>query len=64
MPKTANHSRIAVVGIDIGKNIFHVVGHDKSGAIVLRQKWSRGQVERRRPSTGWSTRSGSHPTFQ
>jgi transposase len=38
---------IAVVGIDIGKNSFHVVGHDKRGAIVLRQKWSRGQVEAR-----------------
>jgi transposase len=39
------HSRIAVVGIDIGKNSFHVVGLDRRGAIVLRQKWSRGQVE-------------------
>jgi len=29
---------VAVVGIDIGKNNFHVVAHDKSGAIVLRQK--------------------------
>jgi transposase len=38
---------VAVVGIDIGKNNFHVVAHDKSGAIVLRQKWSRGQVESR-----------------
>ena len=38
---------IAVIGIDIGKNSFHVVGHDKRGAIVLRQKWSRGQVEAR-----------------
>ena len=38
---------IAVIGIDIGKNSFHVVGHDKRGAIVLRQKWSRGQVETR-----------------
>ena len=38
---------IAVVGIDIGKNSFHVVGHDRRGAIVLRQKWSRGQVETR-----------------
>jgi hypothetical protein len=47
MPKSTNHSHIAVVGIDIGKNIFHVVSHDKSGAIVLRQKWSRGQVESR-----------------
>jgi transposase len=32
---------------DIGKNSFHVVGHDARGAIVLRQKWSRGQVEAR-----------------
>jgi len=38
---------IAVVGIDIGKNSFHVVGLDLHGAIVLRQKWSRGQVETR-----------------
>ena len=41
------NSSIAVVGIDIGKNSFHVVGHDQRGAIVLRQKWSRGQVETR-----------------
>src|SRR5262245_9523967 len=34
----------AVIGIDIGKNTFHVVGLDGRGAIVLRQKWSRGQV--------------------
>jgi transposase len=38
---------IAVIGIDIGKNSFHVVGHDRRGVIVLRQKWSRGQVEAR-----------------
>jgi transposase len=38
---------IAVIGIDIGKNSFHVVGHDKRGSIVLRQKWSRGQIEAR-----------------
>jgi transposase len=36
-----------VVGIDIGKNSFHLVGQDKRGEIVLRQKWSRGQVEAR-----------------
>jgi len=39
------NAAIAVIGIDIGKNSFHVVGLDRSGAIVLRQKWSRGQVE-------------------
>jgi transposase len=40
-------SQTAVIGIDIGKNSFHIVGHDERGAIVLRQKWSRGQVEAR-----------------
>ena len=38
---------IATMGIDIGKNSFHVVGLDERGAIVLRQKWSRSQVEAR-----------------
>jgi len=38
---------IAVIGIDIGKNSFHVVGLDQRGAIALRQRWSRGQVETR-----------------
>jgi hypothetical protein len=42
-----HNSVIAVIGIDIGKNSFHVVGLDGRGAIVLRQKWSRGQVEMR-----------------
>ena len=41
------NSTISVVGIDIGKNSFHVVGLDERGGIVLRQKWSRGQVEAR-----------------
>ena len=41
------NSEIAVIGIDIGKNSFHIVGLDRRGAIVLRQKWSRGQVEAR-----------------
>ena len=41
------NTAIAVIGIDIGKNSFHVVGHDERGSIVLRQKWSRGQVEAR-----------------
>ena len=40
-------SAVAVIGIDIGKNSFHVIGLDGRGAIALRQKWSRGQVEAR-----------------
>ena len=38
---------VTVIGIDLGKNSFHVVGLDRDGAPVLRQKWSRGQVEAR-----------------
>jgi transposase len=41
------NSAVAVIGIDIGKNSFHIVGQDRGGSIVLRQKWSRGQVEAR-----------------
>jgi hypothetical protein len=32
---------------DAGAMSFHIVGHDKSGTIVLQQKWSRGQVAAR-----------------
>src|SRR6187397_2362583 len=46
MPATAQ-TAIAAIGIDIGKNSFHVVGQDTRGQIVLRQKWSRHQVEAR-----------------
>jgi transposase len=46
MPNAASN-QIAIIGVDIGKNSFHVIGLDKRGAIVLRQKWSRGQVEAR-----------------
>src|SRR6478672_8986326 len=53
-PKTKEHtmsqkldSKIAVIGIDIGKNSFHIIGQDRRGALVLRQKWSRGQVDAR-----------------
>jgi hypothetical protein len=39
---------VAVIGVDIGKNSFHLVGQDRRGAIVLRQKWSRAVKVRRR----------------
>ncbi len=46
--KTAKPSaQIAVIGIDIGKNVFHLIGLDKSGAIVLKCKLSRSQLESR-----------------
>ena len=42
-PAMPRHSKdtVAVLGIDIGKNTFHLVGLNKRGAIILRQKLSR-----------------------
>jgi hypothetical protein len=31
---------VATMDTDIGRNSFYVVGRDRRGAIVLRQKWS------------------------
>ena len=36
----ATQSAIAVIGIDIGKNSFHIVGLDGRGAIVLTRSFS------------------------
>jgi hypothetical protein len=46
------NSAVAVVGIDIGKNSFHIVGHDQRGAIVgsARAVCSRSAVIRMRSS--------------
>jgi hypothetical protein len=43
MAKKSHHSITALssIGIDIGKDVFHVVGFDPSGAIVLRRKIRR-----------------------
>src|SRR3712207_1639902 len=38
---------VTTVGIDLGKTTFHLIGFDGRGAIVLRQKVSRAQLERR-----------------
>jgi hypothetical protein len=40
----------SAVGIDIGKT-FHLIGLDGRGAIVLRQKSSRSQLEARLANT-------------
>ena len=57
------NAQVAVVGIDIGKNSFHVVGQDTRGEIVLRQKWSRSQVETRlaNRSRGSALRQATQP---
>jgi transposase len=48
MPRmTRFHSVITTVGIDMGKNTLHMIGLDSNGAIVLREKVSRGRIASR-----------------
>jgi hypothetical protein len=56
---------ITTIGIDLGKNTFHLVGLDKRGAIALQRKVSRSQLEHRlsnvpRCPIGMEACSGSH----
>jgi len=43
-PSTA---AVATLGIDIGKNLFHLIRLNERGAITLRQRLSRRQLEAR-----------------
>jgi transposase len=44
--KSASSAAVSTIGIDLGKNSFHLVGFDQR-AIVLQLKCSRAQLERR-----------------
>jgi len=43
--KSATSTPVSTIGIDLGKNSFHLVGLDQRGAIVLQLKCSRAQLE-------------------
>ena len=45
--KSAPSTVVSTIGIDLGKNIFHLVGLDQRGVIVWQLKCSRAQLERR-----------------
>ena len=47
MSRSSSSAAIATLGIDLGKNSFHLVGQDERGAIVLRIKLSRTQLTQR-----------------
>lgn len=46
MIKAVSPTTFASIGIDIGKEIFHIVGFDNDGKIVLRRKIKRFALER------------------
>ena len=47
MSRSSSFAAIATLGIDLGKNSFHLIGQDERGAIVLRIKLSRTQLTQR-----------------
>ena len=44
MPRTTTVHAVTTIGIDMGKNTLHMIGLDSRGAIVLREKVSRGRI--------------------
>jgi len=65
MSRQPTSSAIATIGIDIGKNTFHLVCFDRRGAIVQQLKTSREQLGRRlanlpRCLIGMEACSGAH----
>jgi hypothetical protein len=47
MSRRTSAVAIKTIGIDTGKNTMHMIGLDKKGAIVLREKVSRHRVAAR-----------------
>jgi transposase len=45
MSRQSTAAIVATIGIDIGKNTFHLVGLDQRGNVVLQLKTSRQQLE-------------------
>ena len=41
MTKNIELSQLTVVGVDIGKDVIHLVGFDDDGTLVLRKKIKR-----------------------
>jgi transposase len=47
MPRRSTVHAVTTIGIDMGKNTLHMVGLDSRGAILLREKVSRGRIASR-----------------
>ena len=47
MSQKTNAVAVRTIGIDTGKNTFHLIGLDELGTIVLREKLARGRIASR-----------------
>jgi hypothetical protein len=60
MPRTSTGHAMTTIGIDMGKNTLHI-GLDTRGAIVLREKVSRGRIASRIAMPAmWQQADGCH----
>ena len=44
MPRASTVHAVIAIGIDLGKSTLHMIGLNSRGAIVLREKVSRGRI--------------------
>ena len=66
MPRRSTVRAVTTIGIDMGKNTLHMVGLDSLGAIVLRERISRGSITSRLanlPASSASKRGWQHTTL-
>ncbi len=47
MPRATTVHAVTTIGMDMGKNTLHMIGLDSRGAIVMREKVSRGRITSR-----------------
>jgi hypothetical protein len=58
MATMAINDIVTTIGVDLGKNVFHIVGMNARGAIVLREPLSRAKLARRLRRTANRERDG------
>jgi transposase len=47
MTTTATSDIVTTIGVDLGKNVFHLVGMNARGAVIFRERLSRAKLPRR-----------------
>ena len=47
MATTATNDIVTTIGVDLGKNIFHLIGMNPRGAVIFRERLSRARLPRR-----------------
>ena len=64
MATTATNDIVTTIGVDLGKNVFHLIGMNACGAVIFRERLSRAKLPRRRCHANqvWPARRLEVPT--